>query len=1396
MSFSTYESKKFFTLIELLITIVVIGILAAIVIVNVKDMKKDSIRTAIQSNTKILQTAVDTYALKNNGKYPVKSDITLTKPQYVDVNRLYPKYIKSEVEFNKIKEQFYWIDVFGTVWGATADAPTDVTVLNNKLEWSSNKSAKGYILYEVEENQTLSSLKNQKVKEVNKRELPSGIDRVEIPLYKESSMYLISTVDEYGLESAPVGFNYGGKGQFPPILSGDGIYEFELDNMEDMYWERFWTIEDKPEGTSITYQFSIKDNKGVYGEWVEDFYSLSPSKGLKIKIEMKSFNGKNPSLYDMRVFYHYKDDVDLYYPPVKLNPPKAGWTSGNTPVEEGGGTGGLGGYPIKSQLPESSGGSSSPEPTFICGIGKTETNVDESGRILDGGERAFVTYSFKLGKNQYIHNLSKPKIDANYNYQLINTWVEYSQNGSSYVKANSLSEIPDESCINIVYDIRIFDSWVSWPPLLFPPSVGTQPEEPKVFVDPPENWNQPVPEKEPAPKGGTPTQPEISDVEVKDSNWSTINTLRFFAHSGDGQITHWIRAEISDVQPENTRILYRYSTSNGYYWSTQVDSISKVSDSRSLMVVAYLQVHKDFANKPEQSFPQVNSIKVVHERGAANLDMVKPTLAIMPVKDNNLGRDVISDTSKIDWQYEAFDPRGRKIIDIEWAGDKRETYPIGSYTVQARVLNESNYWSDWVSYTFEVKQENPIAVITSNPPIIEVNTEIIWSADTSIDPDGDGIAKVEWRGDKKSSYLKSGEHNIELRVQDKEGNWSKWTSKTFTVYEKSHLIYRVEAEDSNKVTTYRSSYGAVSTLSNSSYSNGKTIQITGGRGIDPALIKHTFNGTGVDIYFVSATNVQIIIDGVLIDRLTTSTPLKFPVRSLERGTHTLEVKVEGESATGIVDYLEVYHIDDKPNISSVATKQVYSNGVESTEVNNNLVLANKIKTKTYYTLSKNSYITATIKDDKNSTVKTLSVDNFETGGTFDTHYLVWDGTNSNGEEVTTGAYKLEIIAKGTSKSTSTVVIETINVDNEKPVYRVEAEDSNKVTTYLSSYGVVTTLSNTSYSNGKAIQITGGRAIDPANIKHSFTGTGFDISFLNAQNVVIILNGTTVATANGSSEFKYSLRNLPLQTHNLEILAKGSSSTGIVDFIEVFSSDDTPNISGVISKQTQNSFETSEENTNMIPNNSIFTKTYYTLNKNSYVSIYIKDNNGNVIKTLQKDVFTTGGTFDTHSITWDGKNSTGNIVNSGFYKLEIIAKGIKNSSEVATTKTIYVDNSNPALKIEAEDTTKVSRYSSSYGSVTVQSSSSYSNGQRIYLLGGRAVDPARLNFSFSGTGFDISLENASNVQISVDGVPMSKVTNSNSYTYSLRNLSSGNHNVQILVQGSGSFGYIDYINLYN
>src|SRR5436309_11401544 len=59
-----------FTLIELMIVVVVIGILAAIAIPNFSEMHKRALESSTKMNMHTLQMSVEDYGVQNDGSYP------------------------------------------------------------------------------------------------------------------------------------------------------------------------------------------------------------------------------------------------------------------------------------------------------------------------------------------------------------------------------------------------------------------------------------------------------------------------------------------------------------------------------------------------------------------------------------------------------------------------------------------------------------------------------------------------------------------------------------------------------------------------------------------------------------------------------------------------------------------------------------------------------------------------------------------------------------------------------------------------------------------------------------------------------------------------------------------------------------------------------------------------------------------------------------------------------------------------------------------------------------------------------------------------------------------------------------------------------------------------------
>lgn len=1401
-----------FTLIELVVSVIVISIIASIVTVKILDMKNKSIGAAVANNTKIIQTAADRYALDNNGEYPIKNDLSvnLINPQIIDVESLRKDgYLKKELDTSKVKEQYYWLDVFGVAWGSTQHTIEDMTSITGgdgktRLEFVLPAGSTQYKVYEVSGYNKSGQInkKERHYKPVSIVNVGKKRQKVHFEIPDSSKVYLISVVDKYDQETAPIAAFYKGLSAFKPIISGEGKYEFKMESFDEMFWLEFLTIDDRPGNSTITYRFKVKNEVGDYGEWTNDFNSLPSSKAITVEVEMKGdADGNKPSLYDLRIMYRYAFEEDLPRPVVELGNPR--------------------------------------EHSKICPAGGTISTL-YNGKWTDGQPK-IVNYKLKLSQGTKIDTIRNLIPQG---YRIVNVQYEYANEQGQYIEATGLFDIPAGSCVNVVYELEVesngaaignpdeavagggvFEIGETIPPEIITCKDNCMPvctdcvpvcledctpeckkncEEPEDYckvnecIQPPTCIEGDVGCVPPACQvncsDGPPTAPNPQDAVVNDPDWYTLDALRFFAHGPQGMATRWYGMKKDDTYEEGkTRIVYRFAKSNGNYWSGEIDEIGKVGQSQSLMVVAYLQVHKDVKENPNQLPPKVNSIELLHEKGSFHLDGITPTLVILPVKDNNAGRDIFSDASNFDWQYVASDPRGREITEVEWRNNHKQ-YAVGKHLIEARVMNEIGLWSKWTEYELTIMPEKPVAKISKDIVNIYLNKPVNWSAAQSYDPDGDIITKIEWRGDKKSSYDKEGNYSVELRVQDSEGNWSEWEKENFLVTREGAVVYRIEAEDSKNV--HLSTPKTTSVVSDGTFSGGQYVSLAGDKS-NSGTSTFSFNGTGFDLKLKDPKNVQIRLTSlgepqkILGINLTREGEYTNSIRNLPDKKHNLEIVVmEGSVA---IDYIDIYSGDDTPVISKVYSKALDRNNIEGSIETNKIIPRLSQKLQLSYTLYKNAYTSAWVSNNKGENIRSLQVDKFLQGGTINQHSIIWDGKNNHGETVSTGDYNIHLTALGVERVGKAEFTYNVYVDNEKPVLRIEAEDSNAKRVVASK---LSTIVNGDYSNGAVRKLQGNNS-STVDMNLYFAGTGFDLKVEDASelSIELIKDKTTKSTLgkiSQSGESIFSVRDLEFGQYSLIIRsATKTTSMANVDYLDVYSNNDEPTITKVFANPLySNGVESNIPSDQLLPHIGQQSKLYYTLDKDSYVSISVLNQKNELIRSLQSSKFLQGGTIDTHSIVWNGKDSQGNFVPDGKYTVKIIAEGIRKEGKVEQTFSLFVDNEMPTGRVEAESVIKP------YVSLgVVRLDQSYSGGKYMHLPSG-----GTMTFKFSGTGFDIKMVDSLNATVSITNKSGTKVLSNGAVTvngefyYSIRGLSNDTHSVEVRV-GSQKYVNVDYLDFY-
>lgn len=310
---NTVRNSRFFTLIELLTVIMVLGILAAIVIPNISSFKEESIETAIKSDARNIQTAVDMYGLDSFGQTPTKEIPTLGNPQIIEVYGFQPKYLRKTPKNEDVK---FWLDMNNTVWASMVDAPTkvvstDATNGNIKLSWETVDGATLYKVYTTKDAEVTTTVNAKGLEYIQEVKVEEG-DSPQIVLPKlASGEYLVTALDTFNFESAPtkVHSEYEGYGagpskdyvltitkappepvnQKPTAVISVNVKE-NINDLTNLIWSHETSTD--PDGDSIeeaewknkqstyaagehTIELRVKDAKGDWSDWVSETFLVT-----------------------------------------------------------------------------------------------------------------------------------------------------------------------------------------------------------------------------------------------------------------------------------------------------------------------------------------------------------------------------------------------------------------------------------------------------------------------------------------------------------------------------------------------------------------------------------------------------------------------------------------------------------------------------------------------------------------------------------------------------------------------------------------------------------------------------------------------------------------------------------------------------------------------------------------------------------------------------------------------------------------------------------------------------------------------------------------------------------------------------------------------------------------
>lgn len=191
--------KKLFTLSELIVVIIVLGILSAIAVPSISNFNKEANMSALKNEARSIEVAVDMYIFNRHYRHPTqdKYSALLGKPKEIIVDELIGDYIRKKPK----KEKIHWyLDYTRSIYPSLVQLPKNITVSENDIRFEKVDGAVLYNVVSTDENGNDRVV--EKVFESKKILIKEDMVVLDIKdIQADGKILHITVVDSYGFET-------------------------------------------------------------------------------------------------------------------------------------------------------------------------------------------------------------------------------------------------------------------------------------------------------------------------------------------------------------------------------------------------------------------------------------------------------------------------------------------------------------------------------------------------------------------------------------------------------------------------------------------------------------------------------------------------------------------------------------------------------------------------------------------------------------------------------------------------------------------------------------------------------------------------------------------------------------------------------------------------------------------------------------------------------------------------------------------------------------------------------------------------------------------------------------------------------------------------------------------